>query len=119
MNATTEPIELRLGTGDAKDTASADQIRWFAKRVKELTDGAITIKPVYLAAGHIARFEPVMAQQAIDGDLDLAVVAARAWDTVGVRTLSPLQAPFLVTSDEAVAEVVANPIREARLAGLP
>ena len=118
-NEAVDPIELRLGTGDAKDAPSAGQIRWFAKRVAELTDGAITIRPVYLAAGHIARFEPVMAQQAIDGDLDLAVVAARAWDSVGVRTLAPLQAPFLVTSDEAMADVVADPIQDALLAGLP
>ena len=79
----------------------------------------IRIKPVYLAAGHVAKFEPVVAQQAIDGDLDLALVAARAWDTVGVRTLSPLQAPFLVTSDELMAQVVADPIQDDLLAGLP
>jgi TRAP-type C4-dicarboxylate transport system substrate-binding protein len=113
-----DPVQLTLGTGDAKDAPSAGQIRWFAHRVTQLTDGAVTIKPVYLAAGHVARFEPVMVQQAIHGDLDLAVVAARAWDSVGVRTLAPLQAPFVVTSDQAMARVVADPIRSDVLAGL-
>lgn len=114
----TGPIELRLGTGDAKNAPSGDQIRWFAKRVDELTDGQIRIKPVYLAAGHVADFEPVVAKQAIDGDLELALVASRAWDTLGVRTLSPLQAPFLITSDEHTARVVSGPIEEDLLADL-
>jgi TRAP-type C4-dicarboxylate transport system substrate-binding protein len=114
-----EPVELRLGTGDAKNAPSGDQIRWFAKRVAELTDGQIHIKPVYLSAGHVADFEPVVAKQVIEGDLDLALVASRAWDTLGVRTLSPLQAPFLVTSDEHTAHVVSGPIEDDLLADLP
>jgi TRAP-type C4-dicarboxylate transport system substrate-binding protein len=114
-----DPIVLRLGTGDAKTAPAADQIRWFVKRAAELTGGAVTIKPVWLAAGDERHFETAMAHQAIDGDLDLALVASRAWDTVGVRTLTPLNAPFLVTSDELVAQVVADPIQGDLLSGLP
>jgi TRAP-type C4-dicarboxylate transport system substrate-binding protein len=116
---TVDPILLRLGTGEAKTAPAADQIRWFAKRVGELTDGAITIKPVWLAAGDVQRFETAVAEQAIDGDLDLALVATRAWDAVGVETLAPLNAPFLVSSDELVARVVDEPIQHDLLAGLP
>ena len=116
---TSGPLVLRLGTGDAKTAPAADQIRSFAKRVGDLTDGQIRIKPVWLAAGDVPKFETAMAQQAIDGDLDLALVASRAWDTVGVRTLTPLNAPFLVTSDELVAQVVSEPIQDDLLSGLP
>ncbi|MCY4726280.1 hypothetical protein NYO98_08320 [Nocardioides sp. STR2] len=119
VKAAPQPVELQLGTGDAEDAPSADQIRWFAKRVEELTDGTITITPLYQAAGSTTRFETAMARKVIAGDLDLAVVASRAWDSVGVRTLSPLQAPLLITSDEAVAEVVTDPMQDDLLAGLP
>ena len=110
-DAPIEPIVLRLGTGDAKDAPAADQIRYFAKRAGEVSGGAITVKPVCLAAGDVAHFETAMAQQAIDGDLDLALVASRAWDTVGVNSLTPLNAPFLVNTDELVSEVVSVPSR--------
>ena len=113
------PTVLRLGTGDAKTAPAADHIRWFAKRVDDLTDGRVRIKPVWLAAGDVEHFETSMAQKTIDGDLDLALVATRAWDTVGVKTLTPLNAPFLVTSDELVAQVVSEPIRDDLLTGLP
>jgi TRAP-type C4-dicarboxylate transport system substrate-binding protein len=118
-SSTVDPVTLRIGTGDAEDAPSARQIRWFAHRLEELTGGAMTLDPVYLAAGHRDRFEPLVVRQLLDGDLDLAVVASRAWDGVGVRTLAPLQAPFLVTSDALLARVVDGPIGDQLLAGLP
>ena len=114
-DAPIDPIVLRLGTGDAKDAPAADQIRYFAKRAGEVSGGAITVKPVWLAAGDVAHFETAMAQQAIDGDLDLALVASRAWDTVGVNSLTPLNAPFLVNTDELVSEVVSGPVQDELL----
>ena len=95
------------------------QIRYFAKRAGEVSGGAITVKPVWLAAGDVAHFETATAQQAIDGDLDLALVASRAWDTVGVNSLTPLNAPFLVNTDELVSEVVSGPVQDELLSGLP
>jgi TRAP-type C4-dicarboxylate transport system substrate-binding protein len=114
-----DPITLRLGTGDPETAPAADQIRWFTKRLDKLTDGAVTIKPVWLAAGDVPHFETAVAEQAIDGDLDLAVVASRAWDTVGATSLTPLNAPFLVDTDEIVNEVVTSPVKDGLLAGLP
>lgn len=112
------PITLRLGTGDSRTAPAADQIRWYARRVADLTDDAVKIKPVWLAAGDIPGFETAVAQQASDGELDLALVASRAWDTLGVDSLRPLNAPFLVNTDELVAEVVTGPVQESLLAGL-
>ena len=44
----------------------------------------------------------------LDGDLELAMVPSRAWDDLGVTSLTALTAPFLVTTDTLVADIVAN-----------
>ena len=48
----------------------------------------------------------------------MGLVAARAWDTEGVTTLRALNAPFLVTSDAAVTEVVTSDIANDLMTGL-
>jgi hypothetical protein len=46
------------------------------------------------------------------------MIPARAWDTEGVTSLRALHAPFLVTSDELVAEIVDGELADELLAGL-
>ncbi len=117
---TAQSTRSRCGSARAtpKTAPAADQIRWDAGRVADLTDDAVKIKPVWLAAGDIPRFETAVAQQAKDGELDLALVASRAWDTLGVESLTPLNPLFIVNTDELVAEVVTGPVKESLLAGL-
>ena len=42
----------------------------------------------------------------VAGDLDMGLIPARAWDTEGVTSLRALQAPFLLTSNDLVGQVV-------------
>jgi TRAP-type C4-dicarboxylate transport system substrate-binding protein len=59
-----------------------------------------------------------VAQMVSDGDLDMGMIPARAWDTEGVTTLQALQAPFLITSDESLDEIVQSDLQKRLLAGL-
>jgi len=45
------PITLTIGTDDEPGAPAADQIEYFADRVADLSDGAITIEPEWKAAG--------------------------------------------------------------------
>jgi TRAP-type C4-dicarboxylate transport system substrate-binding protein len=52
------------------------------------------------------------------GKLDLGLIPARAWDGLGVTSLLALQAPFLVSSEELVEQVVQGEPAAEMLAGL-
>ena len=116
------PITLTLGTEDVNgDVPSSLQLMHFVDEVAALSDGAITIEPVFKAAtGDDPDSEPKLADMVIDGGLDLGLVATRVWDLKGVNSLQALNAPFLVTSDELVHTVIASDaLRDELLSGLP
>ena len=107
------------GLATTSDAPSADQIRDFADRVD------VQLERVSRGSSPSSRSPPATPASRLrwpvrsgSGDLDLAVVASRAWDTVGVPTLAPLNAPFLVTTDELVAEIVTSDLSAELMAGL-
>jgi TRAP-type C4-dicarboxylate transport system substrate-binding protein len=53
-----------------------------------------------------------------NGQLDLGMIPARAWDTEGVTSLRALQAPFLVTSDELADRLVVSDLANELMSGL-
>jgi TRAP-type C4-dicarboxylate transport system substrate-binding protein len=114
------PVTLRIGTDDPPGRRSGEQIEEFARQVEALTEGQVRIEPVWRAAGDTGSddWDQKVARLVVDGDLDLGLVPARAWDTEGVTTLRALNAPFLVTSDELTAEVVSSDVADTMLAGL-
>ncbi|CAN5659668.1 hypothetical protein BH18ACT3_BH18ACT3_15150 [soil metagenome] len=102
------PLVLRLGTNDPADGAGAPVVERFAAHLEEISRGAVTVEPLWHAAGDPPpdAFDQAVAQLVITGELDLAVVTGAAWDTEGVSTLRALYAPFLVDSDELTAAIV-------------
>jgi TRAP-type C4-dicarboxylate transport system substrate-binding protein len=58
------------------------------------------------------------ATQVRDGRYDLGVIEAPAWDELGVRSLEPLQAPFLISDQSLFRAVLASPLADRMLAGL-
>ena len=58
------------------------------------------------------RYQPhwdqAIATMLMDGQLDLAMVPSRAWDDLGVTSLTALTAPFLITTDTLTQEVLAD-----------
>lgn len=113
------PVTLRLGTEDDAGRPGAEQIREFARQVERLSDGRLLIEPVWDANGDQADdWDQVVARMVVDGELDMGMIPARAWDTEGVTSLSALHAPFLVTSEEMVEQIVSGELAGEMLAGL-
>ena len=115
----TAPIVLRVGTDDEADRPASAQIRELAEQVAARSAGAITIEPVHQAAGvDIPDWDQAVARMAISGELEMALVPSRAWDTLGVTSLQALSAPFLIDRDDLVSRVVSDPMVEDLLGGL-
>lgn len=115
-------VTLTIGTDDSPGVPSADEISHFADEVKQLSAGRITIKPRWHAEGrgHPTDWDQAVAAMVTKGDLDLALGPSWAWDELGVTSLQPLQAPFLVDSDELVAAVIRDEdLSHKLMAGLP
>lgn len=114
-------LTLRIGTDDFPGRPAAQQIEHLAERVGELSEGSIVVEPVWQAVGTDQPrpdWDQQVARLVVSGDLDGALVPARAWDTEGVTAFRPLQAPFVVDSHELLAEVVSGDLADRMLAGL-
>lgn len=98
--ASASPLKLQFAVADDRDRPSQDAVDDFLEQVALLSDGSIIIEAAF-DAGVDA---PGLVMR---GDADLALVASREWDLVGVTSLQVLQAPFLIT-DDALAEAVAR-----------
>jgi TRAP-type C4-dicarboxylate transport system substrate-binding protein len=112
------PVTLRIGTDDYRETPAGGQIEEFGRRVEKLSGGKLRIKPVWHAAGDGPDWDQRVARLVMDGELEMGLIPSRAWDTEGVTSLRALNAPFLITSDELLAEVVSGELATEMLAGL-
>ncbi|ACZ30493.1 TRAP dicarboxylate transporter- DctP subunit [Xylanimonas cellulosilytica DSM 15894] len=116
-----EPVTLRVGTDDRPGRPSADQIEEFARHVSDLSEGRITIEPVWQAVGdedHRPDWDQQVARLVMSGELEMGLIPSRSWDTEGVETLRPLTTPFLVDSDELLAEILTSDLADEMMAGL-
>jgi TRAP-type C4-dicarboxylate transport system substrate-binding protein len=110
----TAPVTLRIAAHkvDYFATLFTDEVRRLSKgRIRvELIPGKGDNDP----ADASVRF----AKQVRDGRYDLGVIEAPAWDELGVRSLEPLQAPFLISDQSLFRAVLASPLANRMLAGL-
>lgn len=103
------PITLRVGTDDPQGRPASNQIEQFAREVHERSGGDLRIAPVFHAVGvGQSEWDQKVARRVVTGGLDMGLIPARAWDTEGVTTLRPLNAPFLVDSDQRLKAVVSD-----------
>jgi TRAP-type C4-dicarboxylate transport system substrate-binding protein len=103
-----EPVALRLAVSDKQGSSSESLVLEFVDQVKTLSNGNITIEPIWDATNDSkAGFEGRVIQLVRDGKADLGLAASRAWDTADIRSFQALQAPFLIDND-ALAEAVAT-----------
>ena len=113
------PVTLRLGTPDQQGFPASDDLEHFAAAVNRLSKDQIQVDMVWEASGsEVSRFDQRVAEMVIDGQLDMALVPARAWDELGVTTLQALQAPFLIDSDALMDEVITSDFVDEMLRGL-
>ena len=113
------PITLRIGTDDDPDRPAADQINHSAADVDEISHGQLVIEPVWHAAGdNPGAWDQRVAHLVVAGELDMGMIPARAWDTEGVTSLRALQAPFLLSTNDLVGQVMTADMANEMLAGL-
>jgi TRAP-type C4-dicarboxylate transport system substrate-binding protein/beta-lactamase regulating signal transducer with metallopeptidase domain len=102
-----DEVTLRLAITDPQGRPSEAYINEFINQVTTLSGGKITIEPTWEAGLNTTpTFEQGVAKAMVAGEYDLGLAASRGWDSVGVTSLQPLQAPFLIDND-ALAEAVA------------
>ena len=116
-----DPVVIRLGTGDPRGRPDTPVVERFAEAVEEMSDGGMRVEVVWEAGGDSSvpgGFEQGVVGLVQDGELDLGWIAARAWDTVGVTSFQALQAPFLITDHELLTEVLAGSMADEMIVGL-
>jgi TRAP-type C4-dicarboxylate transport system substrate-binding protein len=116
-----DAVTLRIGTNDPADAPDVPQmLDEFAQRVAELSAGSMVVEPVWRAAGDPAPddWDQAVAHKIVDGELDMGLIPAGAWDVMGVTTLRALNAPFLVDSDTLVGDVASGDLASDLLVGL-
>jgi TRAP-type C4-dicarboxylate transport system substrate-binding protein len=112
------PIVLTIGTDDFPGRPAADQIEEFARRMQSLSQGFITLEPVWRAGDGFDDWDQEVIRKVVKGELAMASIPARAFDTEGVTALKALHAPFLITNDDLLDRVVASDIAGEMLAEL-
>jgi TRAP-type C4-dicarboxylate transport system substrate-binding protein/DNA-binding beta-propeller fold protein YncE len=111
------PVTLRFGISDPVGRPSQEAVETFIAEVESRSGGSIEVEPVWDAGGG-GGFEEATAGLVIDGTVDLALVASRAWDLVGVTSLQALQAPFLIDNDALAAAVTQSETAGRAMEGL-
>lgn len=115
---TPDVVTLTLGTSEPEGRPTDDAMQDFASRVADLSHGSIVIERRYSLAPADHDWDHAFAQAFLDGEVDLAMVPARAWETVGVTSLAALQAPMLVSTDDLLDHVVTGDTAQTMLDGL-
>ena len=97
----------------------AEEASAFAAAVAEVSDGSIEVKVDNTSVpGHgVPTYETDVIKYVADGKAQLGFVAARAFDTVGVRSFVGLHAPFLIDSYELEEQVLTSDWGQALLDG--
>jgi TRAP-type C4-dicarboxylate transport system substrate-binding protein len=114
--APADAVTVTLGVADPRGRPDTPVVEHFAELVGELSDGAVSVEIEWAAGGDASEQGVVERLQA--GELDLGWTATRVWDTLGVPSFQALQAPFLITDDGLLVDVLSDPIASDMLAGL-
>ena len=111
------PVTLTGISYNVTGRSGGDQLVKFSELAKSLSNGSITINagPEPDSGRQDTSAEAIAMVR--DARADLGVVSARTFDTLGVTTFQALQAPYLVTSNELLDEVLADPVAEKMLDG--
>ncbi|MFN8494627.1 MAG: fasciclin domain-containing protein [Caldilineaceae bacterium] len=108
--AAPKPITLRFAIAAGQGSPRIDNyVQEFITQTYTLAQGAITIEPVWDAGADApdGLFEAKAIQRVQQGEFELGMAPARAFDMQQITSFQPLQAPFLIAND-ALAEAVAT-----------
>ena len=108
-----EPVTLTL----ANHKGGAAYVQAWADAVQRLSGGSIRIRIANSWRRGETNYEQATLEDVRSGKVPLAIVAARAYDEVGVTSFQPLLAPLLVDSRSLEQRLLAGPIGRQALAG--
>jgi TRAP-type transport system periplasmic protein len=97
-----KPVELVLANHDD----SSEAVGAWADAVEKLSDGSIRIRVSNSWRQGESNYEQATLRDVGRGKVALAIVAARAYDEVGVTSFQPLVAPMLIDSSELERRVL-------------
>ena len=109
---------LRLATPEARGAPYTDAVEHFADRVQELTRGRVRVEVAWEVVPWTQASEQAITRMVRDGDVDLALVPARVFDTIGIQGFRALQTPMLIDTPELAAAVARSEVAAGMLAGL-
>jgi TRAP-type C4-dicarboxylate transport system substrate-binding protein len=111
-------VDLTLANLDT-DPSNSDSLD-FVAAVDRLSHRSIRIRTIFGWRSNDALGHPEKGaiEDVRHGKVDLAVIAARAWDLAGVKSFHALLAPFLVDSLEFERRVIESPLTTRMLAGV-
>jgi TRAP-type C4-dicarboxylate transport system substrate-binding protein len=113
-------LTLRLAIPDTRGRASEPFILEFIDQVDALSNGQITIEPVWDAGANTEqREEHGVLVAVLDGDYDLGLAASRIFEHEGITTFQPLQTPFLIDNDALAVAVAESDMATQMLDALP
>ena len=113
-----EPVVLTLANMDT-DPTNIDSPDFIAA-VERASGGSIHIAETHgwRSDAPLGEQEPRTIEDVRTGKVDLAVIPARAWDTVGVTSFQALVAPFLVDSADLERRVAESEVASRMLEGV-
>ncbi|MEP6797912.1 MAG: hypothetical protein ABI890_07185 [Lapillicoccus sp.] len=116
--AVVAPTSLTAISYSITGRPGGDQLVTLAERAAALSAGSLTLT----LGSQPDTARPDTSREAIDavrsGRVELAVVSARSFDTLGVVTLQAFQAPGVVTSYAMADRVVSDPVVAQMIGGL-
>jgi TRAP-type transport system periplasmic protein len=106
---------LHLGTTEARGAPYTEDVERFAARVEELTDGAVRVEIDYQVIPWTPTSERDVTRMVQEGQVDLALVPTRVFDTMGISGFEALQTPLLIDSPELAGAVAASGVATTML----
>jgi TRAP-type transport system periplasmic protein len=109
---------LHLATTEAQGAPYTEDLERFTARVEDLTDGEVRLEVDDQLIPWTPTSERTVTEMVQDGDVDLALIPTRVFDTMGISGFEALQAPMLIDSPELAAAVASSDIAGTMLEGL-
>jgi TRAP-type C4-dicarboxylate transport system substrate-binding protein len=116
--AADQPVTLKATSYHVQGRSGGDQLNRLIEVVASTAQGSITIAPGPEPDSGAADTSADTIAMVREGKVDLAVVSARTFDTLGVTSLQALQAPYLVRSNAQADAVLADPLADRMLDGV-
>jgi len=110
----TAKVSLRLASSESSESPEATAIEFFAAEVNRRSGGTVVVT----ASIESGESDQNNIARVTSGELAMAMVAARAWDDLGVTSLQALESPFLITTHGLAVAATSGDLADKLMSGL-